>query len=35
MKDPDVLRAYESRGTSVRVRDGNDENVQLTVITGR
>jgi hypothetical protein len=34
-QDPDVMRAYESRGTSVRVRDGNDENVQLTVITGR
>jgi hypothetical protein len=34
-QDPDVMRAYESRGTSVRVRDGNDENVQLTVIAGR
>jgi hypothetical protein len=30
--DPEVIRPYESRGTSVRVRDGNDENVQLTVI---
>ena len=30
--DPEVLRPYESRGTSVRVRDGNDETVQLTVI---
>jgi hypothetical protein len=31
-QDPEVIRSYESRGTSVRVRDGNDENVQLTVI---
>ena len=30
--DPDVIRPHETRGTSVRVRDGNDENVQLTVI---
>jgi carboxypeptidase family protein len=30
--DPEVLRPFESRGTFVRVRDGNDENVQLTVI---
>ena len=30
--DPDIMRAYESRGTSVRVRDGNDETVQLMVI---
>jgi hypothetical protein len=31
-QDPEVIRPYESRGTSARVRDGNDENVQLTVI---
>ena len=31
-QDPEVIRSYETRGTSVRVRDGNDENVQLTVI---
>ena len=32
-QDPEVLRSYGSRGTSVRVADGNDENVALTVIT--
>ena len=31
-QDPDVIRAYQSRGTSVRVRDGDDQMVQLTVI---
>jgi hypothetical protein len=31
--DPEVLRSFGSRGTSVRVADGNDENVTLTVIT--
>jgi hypothetical protein len=34
-QDPDFLRPYESRGASVRVRDGSDETVQLTVIPGR
>jgi hypothetical protein len=34
-QDPDFLRPYESRGASVRVHDGSDETVQLTVITGR
>jgi hypothetical protein len=33
-QDPDFLRPYESRGTSVQVRDGSDESVQLTVIPG-
>jgi hypothetical protein len=32
-QDPDVLRSYGSRGTAVRVADGNDENVVVTVIT--
>jgi len=31
-QDPDVIRAYESRGTSIRIRDGADESVQLTAI---
>jgi hypothetical protein len=31
-QDPDFLRLYESRGASVRIRDGSDENIQLTVI---
>jgi carboxypeptidase family protein len=31
--DPEVIRPYENRGTAVRVRDGSDENVQLTVIS--
>lgn len=34
-RDPDVIRTYDNRGTSVRIRDGNDENVQLTVIPAR
>jgi Carboxypeptidase regulatory-like domain len=34
-QDPDFLRSYESRGASVRVRDGSDDTIQLTVITGR
>jgi len=33
-QDPDFLRPYEIRGASVRVRDGSDESVQLTVIPG-
>jgi hypothetical protein len=34
-QDPDFLRPYETRGASVRVRDGSDENIQLTVIPSR
>ena len=33
--DPDVIRAYEGRGTSVRIREGSDESVQLTAIAVR
>lgn len=34
-RDADFVRAYESRGTSVRVRDGVDQTVQLTVLDSR
>jgi hypothetical protein len=34
-QDPDFLRPDESSGTSVRVRDGSDDTIQLTVIPGR
>lgn len=34
-QDPDFIRASENRGTAVRVRDGADENVQVTVIEAR
>ena len=32
-QDPDALRSYGGRGASVRISDGNDETVALTVIT--
>jgi hypothetical protein len=31
-QDPDFIRAYESRGRAIRIRDGADESVQLTAI---
>jgi hypothetical protein len=34
-QDPDFIRGYESRGMSIRIRDGADESVTLTVIAGR
>ena len=34
-QDPDFVRAYDSQGKSVQIRDGDDQNVQLTVIAVR
>jgi hypothetical protein len=31
-QDPDFVRVYDSQGKSVRIRDGNDEDIQLTAI---
>ena len=33
--DPDVVRSYESQAKSIAIRDGNDENIQLTAIAAR
>jgi len=34
-QDPDVIRLYENRGASIRIREGGDDSIQLTVITGQ
>ena len=34
-RDPDFVHAYDSQGRSVQIRDGDDQTIQLRVITGR